>query len=80
MGKKIEKRLPNTNTSDRIINQIRHEREETERKNLGKPMSEVQHNTQTGPAKLKKDEDHIGNSSNDEAQNKVLKITRTYEQ
>merc|ERR1712029_425461 len=71
MGKSIENMLANKKSSSQILR----EREEMERKNLMKIMSEGQVNQNT-PTKRKKDDDE--NSTGDSSVPKVLKITRTY--
>merc|ERR1712203_600244 len=70
-GKSIENMLANKKSSSQILR----EREEMERKNLMKIMSEGQGNQNT-PTKRKKDDDE--NSTGDGSLPKVLKIPRTY--
>merc|ERR1712154_147393 len=72
MGKSIENMLANKKSSSQILR----EREEMERKNLMKIMTEGQGNSQNTPTKRKKDDDE--NSTGDSSIPKVLKITRTY--
>ena len=72
MGKSIENMLANKKSSSQILR----EREEMERKNLMKIMSEGQSKSQNTPTKGKKDDDE--NSNLDNTIDKVLKITRTY--
>merc|ERR1711994_382932 len=72
MGKSIENMLSNKKSSSQILR----EREEMERKNLMKIMSEGGKESQNTPTKRKKDDDE--NSDGDNSPPKVLKITRTY--
>ena len=72
MGKSIENMLANKKSSSQILR----EREEMERKNLMKIMTEGKGNSQNTPTKRKKDDDE--NSIGDDSIPKVLKITRTY--
>ena len=72
MGKSIENMLANKKSSSQILR----EREEMERKNLMKIMSEGKGNNPNTPTKRKKDDDE--DSNEDSSVGKVMKITRTY--
>ena len=72
MGKSIENMLANKKSSSQILR----EREEMERKNLMKIMSEGKGNNPNTPTKRKKDDDEDSNEDN--SVGKVMKITRTY--
>ena len=75
MGKSIENMLANKKSSSQILR----EREEMERKNLMKIMSESKSgNKQNTPTKRKKDDED--NTNEEDTVGKVMKITRTYKQ